>query len=203
MRDIAGNSLNENLFKDLFQGDIQEHWAFSPPALFGSEPLLAIWHAGSSNGTFEDISGLMRNISESLTTHTRQNGQPGLSQTVLGEIHSNTVCICVQWKWIIYSGLVVGFTLFFFIWAVVQAKRDQSYLRKAWENEGVHAPFYDFKSSALTLLFYGLDNDSRRKWVDVGSSNQTGKMEKKVKDVNIQLVAAERGWKLSTVGRHE
>ncbi|CAO2652568.1 Nn.00g008510.m01.CDS01 [Neocucurbitaria sp. VM-36] len=202
MTDTAGNTLNENLFRNLFDGDIQEWWTYSPPALIGNETLMAIWHAGSGNGTLEDISGLMKNISDSLTTHIRQHGHVNLSQPVLGEVHYNTVCIRVQWEWVIYSGAVVALTLVFFIWVIVQARTDQSHLRKAWEKEGVHAPFHDFKSSALTLLFHGLDDDSRRELIDVGSSNRTCEMEKRSKDVNIQLVATERGWKLATVGHH-
>lgn len=204
MTDMAGSGLIANRFADLFKGEIQEHYSFSLPALFSiSEPLMAIWHAGSGNGTLEDMSGFMKNISDSLTIHVRQHGHPNLSQPVLGETHSNTVCIRVQWEWIIYSAVVVGSTLMFFIWVVIQSKIDQAQLRKAWEKEGVHAPFYDFKSSALTLLFHGLDDGSRRELVDVGSTNQTSEMEKRVKNVDIQLIATERGWKLSTVGHHE
>ncbi|KAF1844329.1 uncharacterized protein K460DRAFT_369193 [Cucurbitaria berberidis CBS 394.84] len=200
MTDIAGNALNENLFKDLFKGEIQEYGTRSPPALFGNESMMAIWHAGSGNGTLEDISGLMKNISDSLTTHIRQHGHANLSQPARGEVHYNTVCIRVQWAWLIYSGAAVVLTLLFFVWVVVQAKLDQSQLRKIWEGEGMHAPFYDFKSSALALLFHGLDDNSRRELEEVGS---TSEMEKISKDVKIQLVATEKGWKLATVGQHE
>lgn len=203
MSDLAGTSLDSNLFQDLFKGNITEwgeFWTTGPGAM-GPEPLMAIWYAGSGNGTFEDMSALMKNISETLTTHVRHHGNANLSQPFTGEVHYNTVCIRVRWEWITYSGAIVAFTLIFFIWVVVQAKLDQAQLRKAWENHGTHAPFYDFKSSALTLLFHGLDDNSRRDLVDVGSTNRTAEMAKRSKNVDIQLVSTERGWKLATVGQ--
>ncbi|OAL56194.1 hypothetical protein IQ07DRAFT_581577 [Pyrenochaeta sp. DS3sAY3a] len=202
MSDMAGTSLNSNLFRHLFKGDITEWgemWT-SGPSANGSEPLMAIWNAGSGNGTLEDMSALMRNISETLTTHVRHNGNGNFSQPFTGEVHYNSTCISVRWEWITYSGAIVAFTLIFFIWVVVQAKVDQAQLRKAWESHDTHAPFYDFKSSALTLLFHGLDDNSRRDLVDVGSTNRTSEMAKRSKNIDIQLVATERGWKLAAVG---
>ena len=202
MTPTAGNTLYSSVFKYLFEGELKEFGTSDPPALFGPEPLMAIRHAGSGNGTFKDMSDLMRNVSDALTTYVRQNGNVNMSSPMLGSVTYNTVCIRVQWPWVAFSGAIVLLTLVFFLYVVVKSRGDQAELRKAWESEGVHAPFYDFKSSALALLFHGLDDDSRRQLIDVGSTNRTGEMAKRSRDVRIQLVATERGWKLATVGAH-
>ncbi|KAF2828783.1 hypothetical protein CC86DRAFT_319841 [Ophiobolus disseminans] len=202
MSDTAGNTLYTSVFRDLFKGELLERGTSNPPALFGPEPLMAIRHAGSGNGTLKDMSDLMRNISNSLTTYVRQHGNVNMSNPMLGTVTRNTVCIRVQWPWVAFSAAIVLLTLVFFLYVVVKARGDQAELRRAWETEGVHAPFYDFKSSALALLFHGLDDDSRRQLIDVGSTNRTAEMAKRSKDVKIQLVATERGWKLATVGTH-
>ncbi|KAL6705585.1 hypothetical protein ACN47E_006532 [Coniothyrium glycines] len=201
MADAAGGAyLAKNLFRDMFNGTMEEFGTFSTPALFpDNEPVMAIYQAGSGNGTLQDISDLMKNVSDALTTHVRQHGTINMSEPMLGTVQHNTVCIRVQWEWVIYSASIVGLTLVFLVWVILQAKSDQAQLRRAWERQGVHAPFYDFKSSALTLLFHGLDDDSRRQLMDVGSHNRTSEMEKLSQRVNVQMVATERGWKIAAV----
>lgn len=200
--DTAGNTLYNSVFNDLSKGELIERGNSKPPALFGPESLMAIRHAGSGNSTLQDMSDLMRNVSDALTTYVRQHGHVNMSSPMLGTVTRNTFCIRVQWPWVAFSAAIVLLTLLFFLYVVVKTRGDQAELRKAWENKGVHAPFYDFKSSALALLFHGLDDDSRRQLIDVGGTNRTGEMERRSRDVKIHLVATKRGWKLSTVGAH-
>ena len=60
-------------------------------------------------------------------------------------------------------------------------------------------PIHDFKSSALTFLFHGIDQESLRHIEDVGASNQESELEKRAKDVTVKFVATDQGWKLSSV----
>jgi hypothetical protein len=197
MSQNAPSTLRTSVFKGMFKGEMVEWGRNDPPALFGPEPLFAMRFAGSGNGTLQDMSGLMRNVSAGLTKYVRQSSS-NLSRPKLGTVTHNTVCIGVKWSWIAFSGLIVLLTLVFFIYVVVKSRGDQAELRNAYESEGIHAPFYDFKSSALALLFHGLDDASRSELINVGSTNRTAEMIRRSHDVKIQLVATEKGWKLAT-----
>lgn len=144
MNPQMGEALNANTFAELFDGELTEYYSYASPAQFGSEALLAVWNAGSGNGTLDDFIGLIKNISDAVTTHLRLNGEDYQSDTAYGEVHYNTVCIHVRWPWVAYSDAVVGLTLLFFAWVVLQARRDQALLHKRWEDEGVGNTYYDF-----------------------------------------------------------
>lgn len=200
MNPQMGEALNANTFAELFEGELTEHYSFAPPALFGPEALLAVWNAGSSNGTLSDFTGLIKNISDAVTTHLRLNGEEYQSDAAHGEMNYNTVCIHVHWPWVTYSGAIVGLTLLFFVWVVLQGRHDQALLHKRWENEGTAGNLYhDFKSGALTVLFHGLDDESRRKLADAESSKLQKELPEISKGVKAQLVPTQSGWKLSSV----
>jgi hypothetical protein len=184
-----GEALNANTFAELFEGELTEHYSYASPAQFGQEAFLAVWNAGSGNGTLDDFTGLIKNISDAVTTHLRLNGEDYQSDAAHGEVHYNTVCIRVHWPWVAYSGAVVGLTLLFFAWVVLQARR---------EDEGVGNTPHDFKSGALTVLFHGLDDSSRRKLADAGSTNQQKELPKVSKHMKVHLVPTQSGRKLST-----
>lgn len=92
----------------------------------------------------------------------------------------------------------MGLTLLFFAWVVLQARRDHAFLHKRWEDEGVGNTPHDFESGALTVLFHGLDDSSRRKLADAGSTNQQKELPKVSKHMKVHLVPTQSGWKLST-----
>jgi hypothetical protein len=198
MPSTAGSMLNDNIFGDLFKGGLTAYRLEDPPALFGSDPLLAIWHAGSGNGTLEDFSGLIKNISDTVTMRVREHGNVYQSKPALGEVHYNTVCISVQWPWIAYSGAIVVLTLLFFALVVLQTGRDQSRLLEMWKSGDAPATLHDFKSSPLIVLFHGLDETSQRELAHIGRTNHQKEMEQVSKQTKVQLVATEQGWKLST-----
>ena len=124
-----GDNLAANMFAPLFKGELTELHDEDPPSpkkkLLGPEALLAIWIAGSRNGTLEYFSGPFKNISDTLTTHVRQHSDTNQSEPSLGDVHYHTVCVNVRWPWTAYSGAIVGLTLLFFTWVVLQARRDQ------------------------------------------------------------------------------
>lgn len=193
----AGTSWSMNFFQTLFNGTLTEMSLHDPPAQFGPETLMAIWHAGSGKGTLEDFSGLIKNVSDALTTHARQHGDPYQSNPVLGEVHQSTVCIRVKWPWIAYSSCVVGLTLLFFGWVVLQARHEQAQLRKTWEGEGHAVPLHDFKSSTLATLFHGLDGSSQQALADIGVSSKQEDLAVASKNTQVQMIATGQGWKLS------
>jgi hypothetical protein len=198
MGHAAPSTLRTSVFRGMFEGELVEWGRNDPPALLGPEPLLAMRFAGSGNGTLQDMSGLMRNVSAGLTKYVRRKASGNLSRPKLGTVTHNTVCIRVKWPWVAFSGLIILLTLVFFIYVVVKSRGDQAELRNAYKSEGIYALYYDFKSSALALLFHGLDDASRRELINVGSTNRTAEMIRRSHDVKIQLVATEKGWKLAT-----
>lgn len=191
------------MLRELFNGTILRHWnnGGSTPGrepVEGPEPLQAIWHAGSGNGTFEDFRGIVENVTNQLTVHVRQHGEEGLSDFVQGEVHYSTVCLQVNWQWLAYPCAVVALTLLFFVWMVIQAQKDQSRLHKTWAGEGIPNPFHNFKSSSLAVLFHGLDPNSLKQLADIGSTNRQKELAKMSKHTKVQLVPTEQGWKLAT-----
>lgn len=97
-----------------------------------------------------------------------------------------------------YSISIVVLTLVFFAWMVTRTERDQSGLRKMWISTGEQVPPHDFKSSALPVLFHGFDGDSQHRFSKIGSTNKQEELRESSKDVKVQLVATDQGWRLST-----
>lgn len=203
------SNLSPRVFEHRFGGTVVEYGDFNPRALFPlssttqSDTVMALANAGSGNGTLEDVRAFFTNVTDTMTTHMRMHGARYQSEPVRGAVVYNTVCIHVRWEWIAYSVAVVALTLLFFVWVVIQAKIDQSRLYKRWVGRGGDQPqpFHDFKSSALTLLFHGLDKESLDSMVDVGSSNREKELNNLSKQSEVQLKPTEQGWKLSTKGK--
>jgi hypothetical protein len=165
----------------------------------GAEALKSIYFAGTGTGTLKDVQDIVRSITNSFTTHMRQAGDKGSSEPAVGVMYTNTSCIQVRWAWLAYATLVVGLLVIFFVWMVVYSRVSQSQLQKRWTDQGSVPPVYDFKSSALNLLFHGLDSETLRHLQGTGAPNQENELEKRAKEVTVRLVATEQGWKLSSI----
>ena len=189
-------ALTDDIFSMLFEGRLEQRFTQTQPS--GPDPLLAIWYAGTGNGTLEDISDLMRNVADAVTVYMRDSGPEFRSIPVVGDVHYTTVCIHVRWPWMAYSISIVVLTLVFFAWMVTRTERDQSGLRKMWTSTGEQVPPHDFKSSALPVLFHGFDGDSQHRFSKIGSTNKQEELRESSKDVKVQLVATDQGWRLST-----
>jgi hypothetical protein len=166
--------------------------------IYGPEPLVAIWNAGPANDSGAGFFNLTQGVTDAITVYVRQNGNENHSEPARGEVYYNTVCVQVRWAWIAYPAAVVVLTLLFFAGVIIQAKLDQSRLHKAWAFEGTLSKLDDdFKSSALTLLFHGLNKDSLDSMAAIGSTNGEKELKRLAKETNVQLVPTDQGWKLS------
>ena len=103
MPEFMGSMLDPNVFDSMFDSD----------------PLLAIWNAGSGNGTLDDLSGLVKSISTAVTNYVRQHDSTYQSEPARGQVRYNTVCINLRWPWVANSSAVVILTLPFFVWVVL------------------------------------------------------------------------------------
>jgi hypothetical protein len=194
------SSLERNLFTPMFSGYVRNSWSYQYAGYDGAEALTALYNAGSGNGTLEDVEGLLRGMTDTLTTYMRKAGDPGLSVPATAEMHESTSCIQVRWAWLTYAALVVGLLLIFFTWMVVYARVSQSQLRKQWVGQDAAPLIHDYKSSALSVLLHGLDHESLRHIGDISASKAESEVEKSAKEITVKLVATEQGWKLSSVG---
>jgi hypothetical protein len=59
--------------------------------------------------------------------------------------------------------------------------------------------FYDFKSSALIMLFHGLDDNSQHELGHLGTMSRKRELQAMSRRTKVQLVATEQGWKFSAV----
>lgn len=196
---VTYSSLNMNLFGPMFTGQVRNSWMYGYPGYEGQEALTALWHAGSGNGTLEDVQGLMRSMADTLTAYMRQAGEKGFSAAATGTMREQTNCIQVRWAWLAYAAMVVGLLLVFFTWMVVYARVSQSQLRKQWASQESVPLIHDFKSSASSVLLHGLDDATLQRMDNVGASNSEREAGKRAKEVIVRLVATDQGWKLSSV----
>lgn len=170
-----------------------------PPRYDSSETLAAVRGAGSGQGSLEDVQGVMRNISDSLTTYVRQTGDKRFSDPAVGKMYKTSTCIQISWLWIVFPTAIVALLLIFFIWMVLYSRISQSQLRTQWGSQSSTPPIHDFKSSASTFLFHGFDEESLNSLKDVGATNGERELEKCAKEITVKFVATDQGWKLSSV----
>ena len=183
------------MIRPMFTGQVQ-YLTYSGD---GAEALKAVYFAGTGNGTLKDVQDIVRSITDSFTTHMRQAGQKGSSEPAVGVMYTDASCIQVRWAWLAHAALVVGLLVIFFVWMVVYGRVSQLQLQKQWTDQDSVPPVYDFKSSALDLLFHGLDGETLRHLQGTGASNQEKELEQRAKEVTVRLVATEQGWKLSSI----
>ncbi|PVH92305.1 hypothetical protein DM02DRAFT_543964 [Periconia macrospinosa] len=183
-------SLQTNLFDKIFSGEVLSSPREEVPGFNGSETLMAIWNAGSGNGTLEDLQGMMSSMTNSLTTHIRQNGWEGFKTPATGEMYRITTCVHVRWAWMAYAGALVFLTLIFFFSMAVYARTNQS---------SSASVFQDFKSSLLPVLFHGFDGDSLKQLKHVSISNRQIELEKETEDIWISAVPTLDGSKISMI----
>ncbi|KAI2780161.1 hypothetical protein F4815DRAFT_499937 [Daldinia loculata] len=89
---------------------------------------------------FNHVQDMFANISESLTTYIRTNGDKNYSEPAVGQVFHYATCIRVQWQWITFPSLLAFLTVLLFIWTVC-SKEPRSF--PAW------------KASPLPWLMYG------------------------------------------------
>jgi hypothetical protein len=195
---VTVQSLSSNLFQQTFTGYVRNSWTYGLPGYEGGVALTALYNAGTGNGTLEDVQGFMGNMTSTLTTYMRQAGQQGFSESANGDMYEYTSCIEIRWAWLSYATVVVGLLLIFFAWMVVYARINQSRLRRQWTNQGSVPMTHDFKSSALSFLFHGLDYETLKNMDDAGISNQEKELGNRAEHVTVRLVATDQGWKLSS-----
>lgn len=104
----------------------------------GLETLKHIYKSGHIG--LDRIQETFSNISESLTTYIRNNGDRNYSEPAVGHVYHYATCIRVQWAWIAFPSSLAALTVLFFVW-VASSKTLRQF--PAW------------KASPLPWLMYG------------------------------------------------
>ena len=104
----------------------------------GPQILQTIYNYGDVD--FNRINSIFHNISNSLTTYMRQNGNTNHSVPAMGEVHHYATCLEVQWGWIAFLAAVVGGSIVFLVSLIVTTRVSRA---QVWKN------------SALPMIFHG------------------------------------------------
>jgi Protein of unknown function (DUF3176) len=144
----------------------------------GSAQLQAIYNEG--NLTFDRINETWRNISDSITTYMRQNGDVNFSTPATGQALRDQTCVHIRWAFLAYPAVLVLLAIIFFICMVFETRRGQT-------------SRHDWKSSPLALLFHGLDREAL-KGEETFDFVSTKEMDQIAGRTPVRLSQTEHGW---------
>ena len=144
----------------------------------GAPQLLAIYN--ETYLTFDALNSTFANISNSLTTHIRQNGAQNFSSPAYGLVTREQTCVRVRWAWLAFPTTIVGLTLLFLTGMIVQTRR----------GEGRR---HDWKSEPLALMFHRLDDDTI-KALGTGRLVKKRDMQDTAERVRARLAETPDGW---------
>lgn len=147
-------------------------------------------------GSFSKAEEFMRNISDAMSVYMRVHGHPNYSAPARGIVLEDTTCVHVSWPWVTYSTIIVSLLLFFLTATIWQGRRAQQHMQDEWGEERDCS--FDFKSSALDLLYHGLDRVTLQECREATfcNSRKAGKEEAKI--VKARLVPTDEGLRLSS-----
>lgn len=136
-------------FTDMFDG--QEFVKTYTGGTIGTIHMHRLWGDGSQ--PFGTADGLMKNLTDSMTTVVRTNwknesGSPLEAPNMIkGEMWVTTTCMYIRWPWISFPAVMIGFTGIFLALVTLQNRRVEE--NRLW------------KSSFLAALFCEVSLDAR------------------------------------------
>ena len=130
--------------------------------------------------SFDSVSAIFSNISDSMTAYIRQSHTTSMGSTVLnddqaapapGHVFQTETCIEVRWGYLAFPIALVLLTMIFLVAVIMETSRHHE--ADAW------------KSSALALLFHGLDPRTRD--LHGAGMESLEEMEKAAKGMRVRL----------------
>ena len=161
-------------------------WAF-PKSRPGKPLDLNAYRYAAGNITLVNIPELINNLTESMTVRMRQ-AAAGLSNStvngaagtlVSGDTLQLQAFVKVRWRWLTLPLLVLLLTAVLLVASIALTVLTKA---KPW------------KSSSTALLFHGLDSQH---FDQVSSIKKRAQMDHAAREVEVQLVKTEHGWRLS------
>ncbi|KAF3050350.1 hypothetical protein E8E11_007436 [Didymella keratinophila] len=156
-------------------------------------PFTALREAATSISAAQ---AFMHNVTEAMSVHNRVHGTEGFSTPVKGVVLKQTTCVHIEWAWVTYATTVVILLLFFFIAMVWQGRSAQASLQRKWGAEQNCS--FNFKSSALELLFHGLDRETLEQHTSSSAQNRAEALEKGARRATVKLVPTADGLRLAS-----
>ncbi|KAF7510844.1 hypothetical protein GJ744_005944 [Endocarpon pusillum] len=179
-------------FSGTVSGSLWTEHPFLVASYTGPQNLQRIYNYG--NVSFERISRVFGNISDSLTNYIRQNGDVNHSAPAFGVVMRDQTCLQVRWGWLAFPAGLVLITLIFFA-ALVIDTRPTGTRAQVW------------KSSPLGLMFHGLKQPAKylvhRQEGHDHNMNDIAGMESVAKGMIVRLEASEKGVNLLEIEEDE
>ena len=138
------------------------------------------WQLGlfsNCTGTLESANAYMEGLANAMTSIIRQNGDTPSTEYAHGTAYGSQTCIRVQWAWLSLPSALVVLAVAFLIATILETR--------SWQ--------MTWKSSALALLFHGLDARSREQY---GAMADLPTMEDAAEEVQAKLTMPESGWRI-------
>ena len=134
----------------------------------------------AGNITLVNIPEIMNNLTESMTVRIRQAaaGLPPPNSTVDGTTYQLQAFVKVRWRWLTLPIIVLFLTAVLLMASMVFTFSTKT---KPW------------KSSATALLFHGLDPE---RLDQVSGIKKRAQMDQASREITVQLVKTEQGWRL-------
>jgi hypothetical protein len=126
--------------------------------------------------TLDTANAYITGLTNAMTSIIRQDGVTPVSGYVLGTASNMQTCIRVQWAWLGLPSALIVLVICFVVATIVYTR--------AWKRT--------WKSSALALLFHGLDSFCRERY---GPLVELAKMETAAEEMRAQLTRSEAGWR--------
>lgn len=168
---------------NLFAGD-PIHSTLPPytPATSAGNP----WQLGlflNGTATLESANAYMEGLANAMTSVIRQNGDTPSTEYAHGTALGLQTCIRVQWAWLSLPSALIVLALAFLVATILKTR--------SWQ--------MTWKSSALALLFHGLDATSREQY---GAMVDLPAMKDAAEEVHAKLTMRESGWRFVILDCH-
>ncbi|MCJ1470976.1 hypothetical protein MMC07_009624 [Pseudocyphellaria aurata] len=168
---------------DLFSGDPVHSTLepFTPDTSTGKPWQMRLFSNG--NATNASANAYMEGLANAMTSIIRQYGDPPYGGYVEGFALDLQTCIKVQWAWLALPSVLIALAIVFLLLTILETR--------SWNMK--------WKSSALALLFYGLDARSRQQY---GGIMDLQTMKDTAGQLQAKLARSEAGWQFVIEQEH-
>lgn len=125
----------------------------------------------NATADFTSVDEFVRNLTISMTSVIRQNGDTPSSAYALGSAYGLQTCIGVQWAWLSLPAAVLGLAIIFLVATILQT--------------AMRSPHATWKSSPLALLFHGISPETLERY---GRLRETKEMEESANDIYVHFI---------------
>lgn len=173
--------------------------SFIDGSTIGTAQVQALFN--NSYVSFDSIQAAFTSITDALTVHVRQYGDPtipGLQREVRGTVWENTTCVSIRWGFFAFPIAIVALTIIFLVAVIVRMTLDPSgQVTAGW------------KSSPLPLILHGSvihrsnshshgHGHGQDQNLDVGTVRSIAELTKRAEESNLQIGEGEQS--LAAVG---